>query len=56
MLNDTDPIHGTPMLIPNTFAEPIDLMRIVEGAKMGMMAGGKYLLNKNDYKQLTLLA
>lgn len=33
MLNDSDPINGTPLIYANTFTETIDLLRLIEGAK-----------------------
>ncbi|XP_074042109.1 glucose dehydrogenase [FAD, quinone] [Leptinotarsa decemlineata] len=33
LLNDTDPVFGTPLIYANTFTEEIDLLRMVEGVK-----------------------
>ncbi|XP_057651796.1 glucose dehydrogenase [FAD, quinone]-like [Diorhabda carinulata] len=36
LLNDTDPIHGTPLIFANTFFEKIDLLRIIDGVKRSL--------------------
>ncbi|XP_072379643.1 glucose dehydrogenase [FAD, quinone]-like [Diabrotica undecimpunctata] len=36
LLNQSDPIFGTPLIYANTFFEEIDLLRIVEGVKQSL--------------------
>ncbi|KAF2900364.1 hypothetical protein ILUMI_05823 [Ignelater luminosus] len=47
LLNDSDPVLGTPLVYPNTFTEEIDVLRIIDGIKQSL-----YLLETESLSKL----